>query len=143
MSHASESSEASKFFPLVRDQASHSRVCHYVVQEHLRESSSHRKDLLSAPTSPPTTLNPQSPTPSSLTKPIKQRPRQHKTHQPPKHIPQPQIPHGTEEKSLGFGIGLERENQSRDDSRAEEVEDEAGKGLQAESAGRDAEEGGG
>lgn len=84
-------------------------------------------------------IQPTPPKPSSPHQPIQQRPSQHKTTQPPKHVGSPQAGELRLEIPRRPPLGQEEVDEGGDEQRAEQVEEEAGVGLEAEDAGCDAE----
>lgn len=75
--------------------------------------------------------------------PIEEGPRKHESAQPPKNVTQPHVAERPVIVFRRLRLGLEREQEHRDEERGDEVEDEAGVRFETERAGGDAEEGGG
>jgi hypothetical protein len=74
---------------------------------------------------------------------IEQRPSQDKTHHPRNHIARPKIAKGAIDVALRIALGHEQVDEHGDKACADEIESKAGVGFETESAGDDAEEGGG
>lgn len=79
-------------------------------------------------------------TASRLTESIEQGPGEHERHQSTKHIARPEIPERLKEVGFRVAVCFERVDKPGHNSRANEVEDEAWKGLQSESTSGDTEE---
>lgn len=78
--------------------------------------------------------------PLRLTQPVEQRPSEHERHQAAKQVADPEISDWSEEEGASVAFRFEREHQEGDDGCSDKVEEEAWQGLEAESAGGDAEE---
>ena len=68
--------------------------------------------------------------------PVEQRPSKHKGHQATKHVAYPEIFEWPIEKGFRLVLCFEREYEARNNSRAQEVENETRPGFQAQGAGR-------